>query len=98
MKIIISEIITIPDSSPASISSLLTAVPGKVKRLSIQPIGGAVAIGPLGMVYATSVKLIPNTYDNTDVGVNAKTDEIELDEIYVDGDAGGITMNVMAWD
>lgn len=98
MKITISEIISIPNGAPATIASLLSATPGKVKRLTLQPIGGDVAIGMEGMVYATSVKLVANSVDNNDVGTEAGPKEIELDKIYVDGNAGGITMNVMAWD
>ncbi|HEB27651.1 MAG TPA: hypothetical protein ENI05_07715 [Porticoccus sp.] len=98
MKIVISEIITIPNGAPATIASLLSAIPANVKRLTLQPIGGDVAIGPQGMVYATSFKLVANSVDDNDVGTRAGQNEIELDGIYVDGNAGGITMNVMAWD
>ncbi len=99
MKIIISEIVTIPNGTPATLGSLLAAPSAaKVKMLQIQPVGGDVAIGPQGMVYATSAKLIDGSVVNIDVGTRAGSDEVELGETYVDGNAGGITMTVMAWD
>lgn len=98
MKITISEIIAIPNGAPATIASLLSTTPGQVKRLSLQPVGGDVAIGPQGMVYATSVKLVAGSVDNNDVGTAAGVKEIELDKIYVDANQPAVTMNIMAWD